>query len=91
MKQLRHLIALSGLAVTMLWMTITAAAAQVPPPEPLDASVIGPAQPPTPDISSGSQIWAFAVVAATAVALTIATLLTTRKVRHSLHPRAAHV
>ena len=65
------------------------ALAQRPPDNDNGAVYLQPT-PPAPNVSHGSPLWQFAVVAVAAAALTLVALLAARKLRHAPHPSTAH-
>jgi len=89
----RTLTALIGFVLTAasLIAGASSALAQLPPDAPGSGETIqAPPLPPLEQVSYGSPIWVFVLVAAVAATLTAAAMLSAARLRHRLHLQAAH-
>jgi len=92
-RSCRTLTALIGFVLTAAGLLAGAASAlaQLPPdPAGYGENIQAPPLPPVVQVSYGSPIWVFVLVAAVAVTLTAAAMLSAARLRHQLHLQAAH-
>lgn len=85
----RTLTTLTGLLVALATLTAIGPAAYAQRAPLPDDSYPAPTTPIVSTVSHGSPLWVFAVVAVAAAVLTLAAILTTAKLRDSVHPRPA--
>jgi hypothetical protein len=89
----RTLTALVGLVLTIASLIAgapTALAQRPPDPAGYQENIVAPPLPQMEQVSYGSPIWVFILVAAVAAALTVAAMLALPKLWHLQHPQASH-